>query len=145
MCKVKAHNSTIEGELKMKFFTTLNSTNRNTQCQLGIEVDIADNTEMKEIEQKIKKALESLNIAVNSAVNIKPLLNTSSQLPAPTATSSKISAPATPGQIKFMTDLTAKCGTTLEKWCNEHGIKPDEITKKDAMKWIPELEFKAEG
>ena len=131
----------------MKVFATINSTNQNiTQCQFGIEVDIDDNAEKNEIDLKIDKAAETLKAAVNRTMNIKPLVKAApAQLPAPTATSSKISEPATPGQIKFMTDLTAKCGTTLAKWCKEQGVKPDEITKKDAMKWIPELEIKANG
>ena len=132
----------------MKFFTSISSTNQNiTQCQFGIEVDIDDNAEKNEIDLKIDKAAETLKAAVNRTMNIKPLVKAAApaQLPAPASTSSKISEPATPGQIKFMTDLTAKCGTTLAKWCKEQGVKPDEITKGDAMKWIPELEIKANG
>ena len=131
----------------MKYFVTINSTNQITQCQFGIEVNIDDNAEKNQIELKIDKAAETLKAAVNRTMNIKPLANVSApaQLPAPAATSSKLSVPATPGQIKYMTDLAAKCGTTLAKWCKEHGVKPDEITKGDAMKWIPELEFKADG
>ena len=134
----------------MKYFATINSTNQNiTQCQFGIEVDIDDNAEKKEIELKIDKAVEILKAAVNrTTMNIKPMAKASApaQLPAPAqaATSSKISAAVSEKQINYLTYLTSKCGTTLAKWCKEQGVKPDGITKADAMKWIPELEFKAE-
>ena len=97
---------------KMKCFVTVNSTNQNiTQCQFGIEVDIDDNAEKNEIDLKIDKAAETLKAAVNRTMNIKPLVKASApaQLPAPapTATSSKISVPASPKQIKYMTNLLA--------------------------------------
>ena len=105
-------------DTKMRVFTTINSTNQNiTQCQFGIEVDIDDNAEKKEIELKINKAAETLKAAVNRTMNVKLLVKASApaQLPASTTTSRRFPVPATPGQIKFMTDLIEKCGTTLPK------------------------------
>ena len=132
----------------MKFFTSISSTNQNiTQCQFGIEVDIDDNAEKKEIELKIDKAAETLKAAVNRTLNLKPLVKVSApaQLPAPAATSSKFPAPASLKQVKYMTDLLEQCGMTLQKWCQEKGVPHGEITKAHAMQWIPELEAKAKG
>ena len=148
MCKVTHIIQQNTEDTTMKYFATISSTNQNiTQCQFGIEVDIDDNAEKKEIELKIDKAAETLKAAVNRTLNLKPLVKVSApaQLPAPTATSRQVPVPATPGQIKFMKDLTKKCGTTFPKWCQEKGINPDEITKEDAKNWIPELQFKANG
>ena len=136
----------------MKCFITINSTNQNiTQCQIGIEVDIDDHAEKKEIDLSIDKVAETLKAAMNRTINTKPLAKTSepapepAQLPAPAVTSSQCPTAASEKQIKYLTFLTSKCGSSLSKWCKEQGVKKDEITKADAMKWIPELEFKAEG
>ena len=52
---------------------------------------------------------------------------------------------ASPGQIKYLKDLTGKCGTTLKKWCQSKGVSENNITGGHCQEWIPELQKKAEN
>jgi len=79
--------------------------------------------------------MAALKVAVNDAMGLKSIGN--AQMPSkpkqlPTDA-------ASPGQIKYLNDLTSKCGTTLDRWCKEHGVSKDEITAKHCQEWIPEL------
>lgn len=120
----------------MKLTAELNLTNQGNQCQFGVEIELDDNADIDEIREKTNKATAALKMAVNSVINIKALNNTSAsdypkQLPADSASS---------GQIKYLKDLTRKCGTTLKKWCQSKGISEDKITGKNCQEWIPELQ-----
>ena len=122
----------------MKLTTALILNNQSNQCQFAIEVNLDDDAEMDEIQEKTNKATAALKIAVNSVINIKALNNASaSNSPKQLPTDS-----ASPGQRKFLKDLTGKCGTTLKKWCQSKGVNENEITGAHCQEWIPELREK---
>ena len=119
----------------MKLTTSLILNNQSNQCQFAIEVNLDDDAEMDEIQEKTNKATAALKTAVNSVINIKALNNTAAakspkQLP---------TDQASPGQIKYLKDLTNKNGTNLKAWCKDHGVSPDNITGAHCKEWIPEL------
>ena len=123
----------------MKLRAVVNLVNQNNQCQFGIEIELDENSELDEIQEKTNKATAALKIAINSVVNIKALNNT----PAVSSKPKQLPGdPASQGQIKYLNDLTSKCGTTLNRWCKEHGVKQDSITGAHCKEWIPELNQK---
>ena len=115
---------------------------QNNQCQFGIEIDLDDEAEMSEIRSKTHKAMTALKVTINEALSIKELNTTSKplavpkQLPVDTASQ---------GQIKYLNDLTSKCGTTLKHWCQDHGVEESKITAQHCKEWIPELKNKAQS
>lgn len=124
----------------MKLTASLTLNNQSSQCQFDIEVNLDDEAEMDEIQEKTNKATAALKVAVNSVMNMKALNNVS-------ATKSPKQLPtdqASPGQIKYLKDLTGKCGTTLRKWCQSKGVSENNITGGHCQEWIPELQKKAE-
>lgn len=125
----------------MKLTTALILNNQSNQCQFRIETEIDDNAEMDEIHEKTNKATAALKIAVNSVINIKALNNA----PAAKAPKQLPTDQASPGQIKYLKDLTGKCGTTLKKWCQSKGVSENNITGGHCHEWIPELQKKAEN
>ena len=123
----------------MKLRTIVNLENQNNQCQFGVEVDLDDNAEFDEIQERTNKATAALKMAINTVVNIKALNNT----PAASSKPKQLPGdPASQGQIKYLNDLTSKCGTTLNRWSKEHGVKQDSITGAHCKAWIPELNQK---
>lgn len=125
----------------MKLTVELNLVNQGNQCQFGIEADLDDNAEMDEIQEKTNKATAALKIAVNSVLNIKALNNA----PAAKAPKQLPTDQASPGQIKYLKDLTGKCGMNLKKWCQSKGVSENNITGGHCQEWIPELQKKAEN
>ena len=119
----------------MKLTTALILNNQSNQCQFAIEVNLNDDAEMDEIQEKTNKATAALKIAVNSVINIKALNNA----PAAKAPKQLPTDQASPGQIKYLKDLTNKNGTNLKAWCKDHGVSPDNITGAHCKEWIPEL------
>ena len=124
----------------MKLTASLTLNNQSSQCQFDIEVNLDDDAEMDEIQEKTNKATAALKIAVNSVINIKALNN----VPAAKAPKQLPTDQASPGQIKYLKDLTGKCGTTLKKWCQSKGVSENNITGGHCQEWIPELQKKAE-
>lgn len=125
----------------MKLTTTLSLKNQENQCQFGIEMELDDELEIGQIKAQTNKAMTALKIAVNEAMNMKPIDNTHltakpKQLPTDVAS---------PGQIKYLNDLTSMCGTTLNKWCQAHGVNKNAITAQNCQEWIPELQQRAKG
>ena len=125
----------------MKLTASLTLNNQSSQCQFDIEVNLDDDAEMDEIQEKTNKATAALKIAVNSVINIKALNNA----PAAKAPKQLPTDQASPGQIKYLKDLTGKCGTTLKKWCQSKGVSENNITGGHCQEWIPELQKKAEN
>jgi len=125
----------------MKLTASLTLNNQSSQCQFDIEVNLDDDAEMEEIQEKTNKATAALKIAVNSVINIKALNNA----PAAKAPKQLPTDQASPGQIKYLKDLTGKCGTTLKKWCQSKGVSENNITGGHCQEWIPELQKKAEN
>ena len=119
----------------MKLTTSLILNNQSNQFQFAIEVNLNDDAEMDEIQEKTNKATAALKIAVNSVINIKALNNSvAAKAPKQLPTDQ-----ASPGQIKYLKDLTNKNGTNLKAWCKDHGVSPDNITGAHCKEWIPEL------
>ena len=119
----------------MKLTAELNLTNQGNQCQFGVEIELDDNADIDEIREKTNKATAALKIAVNSVINIKALNNA----PAAKAPKQLPTDQASPGQIKYLKDLTNKNGTNLKAWCKDHGVSPDNITGAHCKEWLPEL------
>ena len=115
---------------------------QNSQCQFGVEIDLDDEAEMNEIRSKTHKAMTALKVTINEALSIKELNTTSKPLAVPKQL--PVDA-ASQGQIKYLNDLTSKCGTTLKHWCQDHGVEESKITAQHCKEWIPELKNKAQS
>ena len=57
----------------MKLRAVVNLENQNNQCQFGIEIELDENSELDEIQERTNKATAALKIAINSVKNIKAL------------------------------------------------------------------------
>jgi hypothetical protein len=101
-----------------------------------------DEAEMSEIRSKTHKAMTALKVTINEALSIKELNTTSKPLAVPKQL--PVDA-ATAGQLKFLNDLTSKCGATLKHWCQAHGVAECKITAQHCIEWIPELKNKAQS
>ena len=124
----------------MKLTTSLTLTSQDKQCQFGVEIEIDDKAEIDQIRTQFCKAMTALKIAVNEAMTMKSLDN-AQEPPKPQQLPND---PASPKQIKYLNDLMTQCGTTLHKWCQEHGTNKNAITAQHCKEWIPELKQKIE-
>lgn len=120
----------------MRFKANIILEHQNNQCQFCIEIDLDDEAEMSEIRSKTHKAMTALKVTINEALSIKELNTTSKPLAVPKQL--PVDA-ASQGQIKYLNDLTSKCGTTLKHWCQDHGVEESKITAQHCKEWIPEL------
>ena len=119
----------------MKLRAIVNLENQNNQCQFGVEIDIDDNAEYDEIQERTNKATAALKIAINSVKNIKALNeNQTPQKPKQLPTDQ-----ATPKQKMFLESLLKQNNYTTKRWCKEQGISENEITAAHCKEWIPEL------
>ena len=119
----------------MKLTTSLTLTSQYKQCQFGVAAEIDEKAGIDQIRTQTNKAMAALEVAVNGVVTMRSLDN-AQEPPKPQQLPND---PASPKQIKYLNDLTSKCGTTLGRWCKEHGVSKDEITAKHCKEWIPEL------
>ena len=119
----------------MKLRAVVNLENQNNQCQFGIEIELDENSELDEIQEKTNKATAALKMAINSVVNIKALNeNQTSQKPKQLLTDQ-----ATPKQKMFLESLLKQNNYTTKRWCKEQGVSENEITAAHCKEWIPEL------
>ena len=124
----------------MKLTTDLILKKEENQCQFGIEIEIDDKAEIDQIRTQSCKAMTALKIAVNEAMTMRSL-DKAQEPPKPKQLPN---GAASEGQIKYLNDLASKCGTTLHKWCQEHGVNKNAITAQHCKEWIPELKQKIE-
>ncbi len=123
----------------MKLTSNLNFTMDNRNLQFGVELEFDDDADMAEISSKTNKAVTALKTMVNEAMTLSQPKTVSTDVQASKQLPTGL---ATPGQLKFLKDLTGKCNTTLKKWCQSKGVDENSITGGHCKKWIPELQEK---
>ena len=126
----------------MKVIASLEVIQTECHFQISTELELDEAASKEERESKLKIMSETLQTgAINSIISKRmkdatPHNKVHKQLPTDAATA---------GQIKYLEDLTSKCGTTLSKWCKENGVNVNDITAKNCKEWIPILLEKAKN
>lgn len=121
----------------MKLNSNIDVTGNNTKLQFAVEFELDDNADITANDVKTKKVVTAFKNMINEVMSFK---NNQRQISAETNDFRQSSTTlASPGQIKYLNDLTGKCGTDLKRWCKGHGVKQENITGAHCQEWIPEL------